>query len=126
MKKADVIIIGVILILALAGFGASNIMFSHKYANKYVDINLKGKLYQRVLIKNNAFKKTIEIKSNLGKNVILIENGGARMLDADCHDKICIKEGFKSKVGQTIVCLPNKLVVEIKGEDKAETDEVSY
>lgn len=126
MKKADVIIIGVLLVLALGGFGASQIISNHKYANKYVEISLKGKLYQKVLIKNNSFKKTIEVKSDLGKNVIQIENGGARMLEADCHDKICIKEGFKNKVGQTIVCLPNKVVVEIKGENGAETDEVSY
>lgn len=126
MKKADVIIIITLLVIALGAFGVTKIVANHKYANKYVEISIKGKLYQKVLIKDNTFKKTIKIKTALGTNVVEIENGGAKMIDADCHDKICIKEGFKDKNGQTIVCLPNKFVVEIKGEDKAETDGVAY
>lgn len=126
MKKADVIIIITLLAIALGALGVTKIVSNHKYANKYVEISIKGKLYEKVLIKDNSFKKTIKIKTNLGTNIIQIENGGARMVDADCRDKICIKEGFKDKNGQTIVCLPNKFVVEIKGEDKAETDGVAY
>lgn len=126
MKKADVIIIIAILVIAIGGLGVSKLLFNHKYANKYVEIYVENKFYQKILIKDEAYKKTIEVKTKLGRNVIQIENGGARMVDADCPDKICVKEGFKNKVGQTIICLPNKLVVEINGEDKAETDEVSY
>lgn len=126
MKKADGIIIVVLLALALGGFGAQKLLFTKHYAQKYVAIYLKGKLYKSITIKSDSFKKAISIKSELGSNEVLIENGGARMESADCRDRICIKEGFKSKVGQTIVCLPNKLVIEIKGRQKTETDEVSY
>jgi hypothetical protein len=126
MKKADVVIIIALLAIALGAFGVSKIFFNHKYANKYVEIFENGKLYQKILVKNNTFKKTIKFKTKLGTNIVQIENGGVRMLDADCRDKICIKEGFIDKNGETIVCLPNRFVVEIKGEDKAETDEVSY
>lgn len=126
MKRADVIIIATLLVLAIGGFAASKLLFNHKYANKYIEISIKGKLYQKVLVRDNNFKKTIKIKTDLGTNIVEIENGGVKMLDADCRDKICIEEGFKSQTGQTIVCLPHKFVIEIKGEDKAETDEVSY
>jgi hypothetical protein len=126
MKKADVIIIVTLLAIALGAMGVSKLFFNHKYAVKYVEIYENGKLYQKILIKDNAFKKTIKVTNKFGTNIVQIENGGARMLDADCPDKICIKEGFIDKNGQTIVCLPNRFVVEIKGEDKAETDEVSY
>lgn len=128
MKKADWIIIIVLLVLAAGGYGASKLLFNHKYTSKYVEIDLKGKLYQKVLIPNNKFKKTIKIKTELGYNIIEIENGGAVMHDADCPDKICLKEGFKDKVGQTIVCLPHRVVVEIKGSNKPKTepDGVAY
>ena len=39
------------------------------------------------------------------------------IIDADCRDKICIKSGFISKPGQLSVCLPHKLMVEIKSND---------
>ncbi len=126
MKKADVIIIVTLLVIALGAMGISKVFFNHSYAIKYVEIFENGKLSQKILIKDNTFKKTIKVTTKLGTNVVQIENGGARMVEADCHDKICIKEGFKNKNGQTIVCLPNRFVVEIKGEDKAETDAGSY
>lgn len=126
MKKADVVIIITLLALAIGGLGVSKLLYNHKYANKYVEIYVKSKLYQKILIKDNSFKKTIVIKTDLGRNVIQINNGGVRMLEADCPNKICVKDGFKYKAGQSIICLPNKLDVEIIGEDKAEVDEVSF
>ncbi|MFR4337598.1 MAG: NusG domain II-containing protein [Lachnospira pectinoschiza] len=37
------------------------------------------------------------------------------MTDADCPDKLCVKTGMISKTGETIVCLPHRVVVEIIG-----------
>jgi hypothetical protein len=37
------------------------------------------------------------------------------MKDADCPDKLCEKTGKISKNGETIVCLPHRVVVEIQG-----------
>ncbi len=49
-----------------------------------------------------------------------------QILEADCPDKVCIKDGMIIKPGQSLVCLPNKVVVEIKGVKNAETDDVSF
>ena len=35
------------------------------------------------------------------------------MTDADCPDKYCIQMGKATHTGDTIVCLPHKLVIEI-------------
>jgi len=45
-------------------------------------------------------------------NTIQIRNGRVRMLKADCKDKRCVKQGYNDLL--PIICLPNKLVVEIK------------
>ena len=44
------------------------------------------------------------------------------MEDADCPDKLCIKQGKIDSNGQKIVCLPNKTVVEIRSEKESEDD----
>ena len=45
----------------------------------------------------------------------------------DCPDKLDVKQGYISKVGEVIVCLPNKLVIEIKGiDDERDVDYMSY
>lgn len=51
-----------------------------------------------------------------GQNRLIIEDGKAYVTEADCPDGICVKQGKISRTGQTIVCLPHKLVIEIEGK----------
>ncbi len=39
------------------------------------------------------------------------------MTEADCPDRICVKEGWVSRMGECITCLPNKLIVEVVKEN---------
>ncbi len=54
---------------------------------------------------------------NNGSNILIIENGRAKMIDANCPDKLCVKEGWVKYTGQCITCLPNKLTVTVIGGD---------
>ncbi len=54
---------------------------------------------------------------NGGSNILEIKNGRARMTEADCPDRICVKEGWVSRMGECITCLPNKLIVEVVKEN---------
>lgn len=57
---------------------------------------------------------TVEIPCKDGRSDYLrIERGQAWMEDAQCPDRLCVKMGKISKEGQTIVCLPNQVVIEI-------------
>ena len=56
---------------------------------------------------------TFIVSNDLGTNTIIIENGQAHVIDADCPDKICEQMGLISKPGETIICLPHKLIVEV-------------
>lgn len=49
-----------------------------------------------------------------GRNILIIENGKARIESASCPDLICAKHKPIDQVGDTIVCLPNRLVIEIE------------
>ena len=59
--------------------------------------------------------KTGENDENI--NVLTIEDGKASISEADCPDKICVETRAVSFVGETIVCLPHKLVIEITNEN---------
>lgn len=52
--------------------------------------------------------------SSDGENTLVIKDGKAFIENADCPDKICVSTHSISKKGQTIVCLPHKLVIEIQ------------
>ena len=60
---------------------------------------------------NDNITKKIETK--YGTNVVSVKDKAVFVSNADCPDKICVKHREISRVGETIVCLPHKLVVEI-------------
>ncbi|MBQ3016203.1 MAG: NusG domain II-containing protein [Clostridia bacterium] len=62
---------------------------------------------------------------NGGTNVLVIEGGYAYMNYSECPDHTCENTGKIRYVGETIICLPNKLSVTIKGESDGGVDLVS-
>lgn len=66
-----------------------------------------------------------EIEGVGGKNVLIIENGSAWLEDADCPDRLCVRQGKISHVGESIICLPHKTVIEVVGIKNSATDAVS-
>ncbi len=56
-----------------------------------------------------------DILSN-GINRLVIENGEAYVSSADCKTQVCVKSGAIKNVGETIVCLPHNLIIEIISE----------
>ena len=55
------------------------------------------------------------LETEYGSNRITIHNGEVSCKEADCPDKICVKHSAISAAGETIICLPHKLVLEVKG-----------
>ena len=55
---------------------------------------------------------------NGGSNTLEIKNGEIRMLEAECPNLQCVHQGWIRFSHQSIVCLPNKVVVTIEGNDK--------
>ena len=49
-------------------------------------------------------------------NRLEIKDGAAHMLYADCPDQICVQTGSISKEHEMIVCMPHKVIVEIRKE----------
>ena len=61
--------------------------------------------------------QTVTIGEDDWENILIIKDGKASMAKADCPDKICVNHAAISKKGETIVCLPHKVVVEVVDEN---------
>lgn len=57
-------------------------------------------------------------------NIVQVENGRIRVLEANCPDQICVKRGWTESGAEPVVCLPNGLVIEIVS-DETEIDGVA-
>lgn len=118
MKKNDWIII--IICLSLAG-GFSLYLFTagQKKGDQAV-VTVAGEQYGAYSLNQD---QKIEITgAGGGKNTLVIEDGYADMTDADCPDKLCVRQRKIRSRGEAIVCLPHKVIVEIKGKRAGEID----
>lgn len=70
-------------------------------------------------------EKVVDIETEFGSNRVLIKENSVCVTDASCPDKLDVKAGEISKTNQVIVCLPNKLMIEIKGGER-KVDKVTY
>ncbi len=55
-------------------------------------------------------------------NACQIQDGEVSMIFGDCPDKVCVHSAGISKNGQTIICMPNKIVLEIVGSKDSQID----
>jgi len=120
MKRTDIYLIAAVLLLSAAGIYAVKSMQDDEQA-KHVIISVDGEIYNDIMVEKGTVKK-LEVKTEYGSNTVYIHDGGAEVIDADCRDLICKETGFISKTGQTIVCLPHKLVVTISAESEGGGD----
>lgn len=76
---------------------------------EYIQVTVNGKYYGTWALN---VPKEITVSSALGKNRITIKNGSAFISKSDCPGQDCIKQKGIKKHGDTIICLPHKLVIE--------------
>lgn len=103
IKKADVFLIGAILIFSIALF----FLVSPTDKGSEAVIRVNNEVIYRL-----PLNKDTEIK--LTGNTVVIENGYAFVSSATCPDKICVNHQKISKSGQSIICLPNGVIVEVE------------
>ena len=75
----------------------------------------------------DAFTEKRIKMSNLEECIIKAHDGDrVRIKEADCDDQICVRRGWATKNGETIVCLPHKLVIEVRSTDGGDEDSLIY
>jgi len=78
-----------------------------------------------ITVAEYPLNKNGEHSLNGGTNNLVIEDGAAYLNYSDCPDHTCERTGKIRYVGQTIVCLPNKVSITVKGNADDGVDFVS-
>jgi len=107
LRKADIILIGGLLLLSLAG-----LLLIGGGAGERIVIQHNGKV---VYEGNLSAEKRIEI-DGIYHNVIVIAKNCAYMETSDCPGGDCLRQGEISRAGSRIACAPNGVIVTIKGK----------
>ena len=114
MKKNDWILAACILLAAVAIL-LFQFVRSDSGAGK-VSVTVDGEIFGTYSL---AEDQTVDID---GTNRLVIENGTAEMEWADCPDQICVNHRAVSREGESIICLPNQVVISVTDGEEAELD----
>ncbi|AZK44925.1 NusG domain II-containing protein [Paenibacillus lentus] len=126
MKRGDVLLVSLIVVIALA-FLIPRWLFAdlseknHNNTPLVANIKVDGKLVRSVELTEE--EQIIEIETEDGLNILKVHDYGIEMIEADCPDQLCLTFGFVKRDGGAIVCLPHKMIVEIEG-DLGEGDDI--
>ena len=108
MTRNDLILIAVLIIFSLAPLA-----IDFDSGKKFALIKVNGEVVRKIYL---TVEETFTIETGGGKNIVEIKNGAVRVTEADCPDKICVRRGAIKNLGETIACVPHKVLIEIAGD----------
>lgn len=111
-RRADLLL--VLGLLAVGGVFGICLLLTGRSGDT-VQVRVVGEIKGTYQMKE---KQTIRIEGIGGTNLLVIADGSASVTEADCPDALCVGMGKISRTGQSIVCLPHQVVVEVGDESE--------
>ena len=118
ITKGDIILIVSLIVLSLVMFVFSFTGSDNLVAEIYVD----GEITHSVELSEVTDSYTI----NENYCQLLVEKDGVSFAFSNCGDQICVKRGKLKNQGDTMACVPEKVVVILKSDSKEKIDGVAY
>lgn len=114
-RNTRILLIGIVVLALLSWLGYSlktgSLPF-HRHRVPVADVSISGGS-----VGTYPLDKPVDIilhGAGNGTNHFVISQGKCAITEASCPDQICVHQGWISQPGETIVCLPNQVVVTIK------------
>lgn len=107
VKPLDLVIIALLFVASFSVLA----FLPHKQVGATAQARVNGKLVKTFDLNQNQLWT---YRSSDGDyNEIQVRDGQIRVKKANCRDQIDVKKGWVSRVGDTIVCLPHHLVIQV-------------
>lgn len=119
IRKGDIILL---IVLLLLGAALSWLSVRGRVTGTTAVVRVNGKEYGTYSL---AQDRTIRIRRGDRKNVIVIRGGEVSMRSSTCKNQICVRHDPISNQNESIVCLPNRVSIEIKGDGDGDVDTIA-
>ena len=117
--RNDLIFIAALVLLITLG---ALLFLFFKTEGATVSVTVDGRLLGEYSLDENA---RIPIHNGDGYNELVIENGQAFVEKASCPDGICSSHRPIQYGGESIICLPNRVVIEVHSAHESLPDSIS-
>ena len=110
-----------ILVAVLLAAGGALMLYLNltRQAGGRVSVRIGGEIIMELSLDKDA---QVVLGSGEHTNTLVIKNGMAQVVEAGCPDQICVNQGAIQYEGESIVCLPHRLVVTVEGGQAGDVD----
>ncbi|HXG00047.1 MAG TPA: NusG domain II-containing protein [Bacteroidota bacterium] len=116
---ADRILIVVLIVASVTSFFVADLLATHGFT---VLVEVRNV----VVYKGNLSEDSIvSVHGALGDVTIQMKDGKVAVVKAHCPNRICMRTGWRSLAGESIICVPNHLVVRILGDSEIKVQGVT-
>lgn len=113
--KNDIILISIIIFICLVFLLIINL---NKKDAKYASVYYDSKLIKKIDL---SIDNTYNVKGYNGNVKIVVKNNKIKVAKENSPKHLCSKQGYINKSYESIICLPNKIVIEIDSKDIIDT-----
>ncbi len=104
MTRNDLILVAVLIIFSLVP------LVNFDSEKKIAVVKVGGEIVRELDLSE---EKIFAVEAGGGKNILEVKGGAVRVIEADCPDKICVRRGAIKNLGETIACVPHKILIEV-------------
>lgn len=118
MKKIEKIIVAIILVLSLMSIGFTMLQ-KPSHTNGKILIKADNQKVKEIPLNLSSESKIYDFQFQGNTGYVESKNGQVRILEMSkdlCPNGICSDTGWIDKPYQSIVCLPNKIIITIDGD----------
>lgn len=119
--RNDIILIAILLFLVI---GASIYLFVFRGNGDVVKVTVDGKVYGVFSLTQDRVEEIYTGSENKQLNRLVIQDGKAFVGTATCPDGICSNHQAIFRDGESIVCLPHKVVITVITEKSDDAPDV--
>ena len=106
VTKNDFILVLIVLVVGFAGL----ILVNSTDKGKTATIKVDGKVVETLSLNEDTQRQFNGV-------VVVVKNGEVYVTQSTCTDKVCMRSGKASKTGEGIICAPNRVSIQIDGNN---------
>lgn len=114
MKRGDIKIIIMVVLLTIASY--LTVFFIGTSSDERILRITQDQVIIHEVILSDDYEQVFEIKYKDEYNKVFVRDNQVWVEIASCHNQVCVRQKPISRIGETIVCIPHKLIIEIIGE----------
>jgi len=103
----------------LLGGALAVFLYAARQDGGYVSVQMDGQTVMELPLDEDT---QVVLGEDGHTNTLVIQNGTAQVVEAGCPDQICVRQGTVQYEGESIVCLPHKLVITVQGGQADDVD----